>query len=288
VAKAVLLAVGVAVTTPAGRPAPVELRKETFAAFERYAKLTEARIEKELREQNPFLRVDALPAVERQAAYEKLRRGEIVVERLRTLDNGKEIEIPHGMVHHWVGTVFIPGATVDQTLALVQDYDRHQEVYKPDVQASKLLSREGDDFKAFLRFKKKKVITVVLNTVHEAHYARLSPTRAYSSSHTTRVNEVENPGAPDEREKPQGNDGGFLWHIYTYWRFEERTDDIGAGTYVQCESISLTRDIPVLLSWLIKPFVTGVPRESLEFTLGATRSALMPKSGAAPPEGTRH
>jgi hypothetical protein len=47
---------------------------------------------------------------------------------------------------------------------------------------------------------------------------------------------------------------------------------------VQCESISLTRDIPALLSWLIKPFVTGVPRESLEFTLGHTRAALLRQS----------
>lgn len=287
---AVLLAVLCAGTAPMGAAASAEpateLRKETMTAFERYTKLTEARIEEELHpsqkgqgEEKPFLRVDALPAAERKAAYEKLGKGEVVVERLETLDGGKKIDVPHGMIHHWVGTVFIPGARLDGVLALIEDYDRHQEIYAPEVERSKLLSREGDDFKAFLRFRKKKIVTVVVNTEHAAHYGRLSATRAYSISHTTRVNEVENPGEPSEREKPQGNDRGFLWHLYTYWRFEERpkSDGSEAGTYVQCESVTLTRDIPVLLAWLIKPFITAVPRESLEGVLGATRKAALPK-----------
>jgi len=297
-ATAVMLAAWCAMSAPAapmasGREAEpaTELRKETMAAFERYTKLTEARIEEEIRaaqnggdKPGALLRVDMLPAAEREAAYQKLRRGEVVVERLETLDGGKKIEVPHGMIHHWLGTVFIPGATVDGVLALVEDYDRHQEIYAPEVERSKLLEREGDDFKAFLRFRKKKIVTVVVDTEHAAHYGRLSATRAYSISHTTRVNEVENPGEPNEREKPQGNDRGFLWHLYTYWRFEERDagpDGAGAGVYVQCESVTLTRDIPVLLAWLIKPFVTGVPRESLEGVLGATRKAALPKP--APP-----
>jgi hypothetical protein len=46
------------------------------------------------------------------------------------------------------------------------------------------------------------------------------------------------------------------------------------GTYVQCESISLTRDIPIGFGWMIRPFVTSIPRESLEFTLTTTRDVL--------------
>jgi hypothetical protein len=277
---AVLCAVNATPAAPMPRPAEpaVELRKETMAAFERYSQLTEARIEKELaaaqaNTTSPFLRVAELPAKESAAAYEKLRRGEILIERLETRDAGKEIGIPHGMVHHWVGTVLVPGARLDAVLALVQDYDRHEKIYAPDVERSKLLGRDGDDFRALLRFRKKKVVTVVLNTQHAARYTRFSAARAASLSRTTRVAEVENPGAASERELPPGNDRGFLWHIYTYWRFEERDE----GTYVQCESISLTRSIPALFAWLIKPFVTGVPRESLEFTLGKTRDALKPR-----------
>jgi hypothetical protein len=57
----------------------------------------------------------------------------------------------------------------------------------------------------------------------------------------------------------------------TYWRFEEKE----GGTYVECQSISLTRDIPTGLGWLIGPYVTSVPRESLTFTLATTRSAIL-------------
>jgi hypothetical protein len=63
----------------------------------------------------------------------------------------------------------------------------------------------------------------------------------------------------------------------TYWRFEQKD----GGTYVECQSVSLTRDIPAGLGWLIGPYVTSVPRESLTFTLATTRSAVL-KRVAAP------
>jgi len=44
---------------------------------------------------------------------------------------------------------------------------------------------------------------------------------------------------------------------------------------VQCESVSLSRDVPTGLGWLIGPFVTSIPRESLEFTLRTLRAELM-------------
>jgi len=46
------------------------------------------------------------------------------------------------------------------------------------------------------------------------------------------------------------------------------------GVYVQSEVASLTRDIPTGLGWMIKPFVTGIPKETLKFTLEATRKAV--------------
>ena len=93
---------------------------------------------------------------------------------------------------------------------------------------------------------------------------------ARSRIYSTRIAQVENAGEPDERELPVGRDGGYLWRLNTYWRLLERD----GGTYVQCESISLTRGIPFGFGWMIKPFVTSIPRESLEFTLNTTRKAL--------------
>jgi hypothetical protein len=44
--------------------------------------------------------------------------------------------------------------------------------------------------------------------------------------------------------------------------------------YLQCESISLTRGIPLGLGWIVRPFVTSIPRETLAFTLDTTRKTL--------------
>jgi hypothetical protein len=49
--------------------------------------------------------------------------------------------------------------------------------------------------------------------------------------------------------------------------------------YVQLEAISLTRDIPTGLGWLISPFISSIPKESLVFTLARTREALVDKHG---------
>ena len=257
---AILLLLG---ATPAS---PAELQAQTVAAFDRYVQVTEQR----MRNDPQFLWVDALPASQQRAVLEALRRGELVIDSLTTRESGRNIDIPDGMVHHWIGVVFIPGATLDKALALLQDYDHHAQIYAPNVAASKLLSRDGNNFRVYLRFMMKKVITVVVNTEHEARFTRDAPNRASSRIYSTRIAEVESPGTPSERERSVGNDGGYLWRLYSYWRVLERD----GGTYVQCESISLTRDIPLGFGWLIRPFVTSIPRESLEFTMTTTRNVL--------------
>ena len=62
-----------------------------------------------------------------------------------------------------------------------------------------------------------------------------------------------------------------MWRLNSYWRFKQEADAV----IVECESISLSRDIPIALGWLVRPFVTSVPRESLESTLGSLRDALI-------------
>jgi L-rhamnose mutarotase len=260
----------------AGQASAVELTKETVAAFEHYVKLTETRIQGEVNGSQRFLWMDGIAGPRREAVYAQLRQGEIVVERLETRENGQEIDIPDGKMHHWLGAVFIPGTTLKDTLFLIQDYDRHHNIYKPEVLQSRLLSHKGNNYKIFLRLWKKKILTVVLNTEHEVRYFPVSATREHSRSYTTRIAEVEDPGEPTEKEKPVGNDGGFLWRLYSYWRFEEKE----GGVYVQCEALSLTRSVPMLLRPLVNPFITGLPRESLRSALSSTRTALQKRPAA--------
>jgi len=259
----------IAVILLAGRPSrAVELKPETNATFNRYVQLTEQRMQNDL-QSGPFLWVDGLPMQQQKAASEGLKRGEVVIQRLETLERGTPIQVPGGLIHHWMGIVFIPGTNLKQTVALLQAYDQHSRVYAPRVLLSKLIERNGDDFKVFLRLRETKIVTVVLDTEYDVHYLHIDSTRAYSRSYSTRVTEVVSAGKPGEHEEPVGNDSGFLWRLNSYWRFQERD----GGVYIQLEAVSLTRDIPDGLGWLIRPFVTSIPRESVMFTLNRTRDA---------------
>ena len=247
-----------------------QLKSETVAAFDHYVELSEKQMYSA-----PFLRSDGLPPSEREADLMRLKAGEIITGRLQTRDHDQPISVPGGLIHHWIGTAFIPGVTLAQTLPFLEDYDDQYKFYAPDVQRSKLIKRDGDHFKIFLQLRKTKVVTVILNTEYDVKYTRLDSERATSDSHSTRIAEVENAGKPNESEKPVGNDSGFLWRLNSYWRFQQRD----GGVYVQLEAISLTRDIPTGLGWLISPFITSIPKESLVFTLARTREALVDKHG---------
>ncbi len=250
----------------AAAAAAAELQNRTIQAFDRYVRLTEAR----LNSRAPFLWIDGLPDARRREALETVRRKELAIDRLETRENGREIDVPGGMIHHWVGTAFVPGATVQDALSVLQNYNEHHRIYAPTVAASKLKTRDGDRFTFFLRFVMKKVITVVVNSDHEAVFRTPAADRAEGWIHSTRIAEVENAGTSTEREMPVGNDGGYLWRLNTYWRLLARD----GGLYIHCESVSLSRGIPVGFGWIVGPFVTSIPRESLTFTLETTRRQL--------------
>jgi hypothetical protein len=251
-------------------PQPTELKPNAIEAFDRYARLTDARNQAELRRASNLLWMDTLPESQRRDAYAALQRGEVKMQKIETRDNGTAIKCPDALIHHWVGAIFIPAANVDDVLRILQDYDHHATYYAPDVARAKTLSRDGDHFRVFLRFRRHKVITAVLNTEHDVHYFRDAPSRAHSRSSAVRIAEVENADKSDEREKTPGKDSGYLWRMETWWRIEARD----GGVYVQSEVASLTRDIPAGLGWLIGPFVNGIPKETLTFTLEATREAV--------------
>jgi hypothetical protein len=257
----------------AARAPAAELKPATVAAFERYVRATEARIASEVRTEQRFLHVDGLADGERRTRLAELAAGGLVIERLRTEENGKPIDVPDGLVHHWLGVAFVPGGTTAAAVALLRDYNHHSEIYRPAVERSRIIEQSGDTYRVFLRFFMKKVIDVTVNSEHLARFSQVGAGRAHSQIVSTRVQEVQDAGTSSERELPVGNDGGYLWRINSYWRFLERD----GGVYVQCESVSLSRDIPFGLGWVVGPFVTSIPRESLTFTLQTTRDALAKK-----------
>jgi hypothetical protein len=275
--KARALSVGLTfVFLLAGPLRAADLQPAASAGFDRYAKLTQDGFDSENKNLGSFLWMDGLSQDQQRAHYAQLQAGQVVIEHLATLDRGSPIVTPGALIHHWVGTVFVPEATLAQVLAFEQDYDHQQPYFMPDVMRSKILSRNGPDFTVELRFYKKKVISVVLETQHQVHYEQLDATHAWSRSWTTRVQQVDHPGQPNESLEPEGHDDGFLWRMDTYWRFEQKD----GGVYIESQSISLTRDVPAGLSWLIGPYITSIPRESLTFTLAATRKAIVARRAA--------
>jgi hypothetical protein len=251
-----------------------DLKQKTTDAFNRYVSVTEERMAGELKPGGAFLYPD--PPASRQSeemrdAYARLKRGEILIERQETKLGGKEVDVPDGMVHHWVGLAFIPGANLAQTLAVVQDYNHRAELYKPEVIAAHVISHQGDDYEIFMRLYQKRFTTVAFNTEYAIHWGRVEDRKLFSNSISTRVAEVQDADHPDGPELPVGHGHGYLWRLNTYWRFEEKD----GGVYVQCEALSLTRDIPFGLAWLIKPLVTKIPKQSLSRALGRTREVVL-------------
>lgn len=239
----------------------VQLMPETVKAFDGYIRDAEADMEKALGS-GPFLWSDV--SSERT---QQVRRGRVVAQ---FWTGHGPVKVPDGLIHDWIGAVFIPGPTVKDVLALLQDYDNHKNIYRPEVIASSLTSHRDNHFRVYLRFLKKKIITVVLDTDHDVHYRPLDRTHWACCSYTTRIAEVKDAGGPKERVLPPDTGYGFLWRLYSYWRFLERD----SGVYVECRAISLSRDVPFGMGWMVEPIIQKLPRESLINTLEATRRAL--------------
>lgn len=247
-----------------------QLKPVTARAFQRYVDLTEARIHQEVADPNHFLEFDSLPDEQKAAMIARLQKGEILIHSASSRENGAPIEIPGGLVHNWVAIVFIPGATAEQALKLSQDYSRYPELYKPDIQATKVLSRDGDNFCVYYRLYRHAIVTVMYNAEFNVDYVLPDRVQNYGFMRSTRIAELANPGKPDEHEFPVGNDHGYLWRLNLYTRCIERD----GGVYVQVEFLALSRTIPAIFAWLVNPYVHSVPRDYLRLYLGATRQAL--------------
>jgi hypothetical protein len=240
----------------------VKLSLQTLESFIAYIRDSEAAMEETESGPGVFLWSDGNPV-----RAEQVRDGKVVAEFWSETGPTK---VPGGLIHDWIGAAFIPGTRVEEVLALIQDYDNHKNVYKPEVIASSMIRHNDNDFQIHLRLLKKKILTVVLDTDHDVHYRSVDRTRWTCRSYSTRIVEVENAGTPKEKSLPPDTGYGFLWRLYSYWRFEERD----SGVYLECRAISLTRDVPYGLGWVIEPIVQKLPKESLIHTLEATRQAL--------------
>jgi putative flippase GtrA len=255
-----------------------QLEIETLTAWDRYVALTERRIERELADTRGLLAADFDTRKTTAVSSEGLRSGHIPVSSIATLgDDGAGIEIPSGMIHHWRGGVFVPGATVDELVSAVRDPTGRRAHRQQDVLETRVLERSTDGLRLYLKLQRKSIVSVAYNTEHDVHYLWQGTGRASSRSVATKIAEIQDLGSPQERECPQGHDRGFMWRLNSYWRYEA----VPGGVIVELESLTLSRDLPWGIRTIARPVINTVARESIERTLSAMRSRFAGVQSAA-------
>src|ERR1700722_2898986 len=197
----------------------------------------------------------------------KLRGGEARVE---AVDAPRTVDAPGAMIQDWVGTTFLPGAALVEVQSVLRNYAEYKSFYRPKVIESQQLAHSGDEYDVLLRLYKKHILTIVLNSTYHIRYEMPDPTRLNVTSRCTRIGELKDTGRSYTEEVAQGEDSGFLWRLNSYWRLEAAD----GGVYARCEAISLSRDVPPGLGWMLKGFLESFPKESMVNTLRGTRAAI--------------
>jgi hypothetical protein len=238
------------------------------AIFNSYTNAVEKRLRQQRRLQGSPQELVLLGAgVLGAEAEARLRRGELIVEQA-SIGMGRAMSgaMSGAMLHHWRGTAFVAGAKAEDFNGLMKDFAAYPRYYAPQVMEASLLSRDGDRFRARMRVRQRHVLTVVMDTTYDIAFGEEDRRHGYSESRSTEICEIDAAG-----QRLSGKEAhGYLWRLNSYWSYAERD----GGLYIQIESVSLTRDIPRGLGWVVGPFVQSIPRESLEFTLQRTREGL--------------
>jgi hypothetical protein len=236
------------------------------AQFNSYVAQVESRLTRQHSSTRDFVEHAGDPKID-----DRLRRGELIIEQLTP---AKDADLPGALLHHWRGTAFVLGATAADFESAMKNFNAYPQRYSPDIVRAAIVTKANGDtpehFIATMRVRQKHVITVVMDTTYDIQYGHLDARHGYSISRSTKISEIADAGTAKERALSPNEDHGFLWRLNTYWSYAEQD----GGLYIQIETISLTRNIPAGLGWIVRPFVESVPRESLEFTLRQTCKAL--------------
>jgi hypothetical protein len=251
--------VAMAIVATGAGVAAARLRPEALAGWQRYVAAVEHRRVAEAHDASRFLAMDFLPGAAEDRR--KALAGELVVRSMEAHDaRGAVITVESAKVHHWYGAVFLPGVSLDRLIATLES---EAPPTGPDVIRSAVVDRAPGSLRVFLRLRRTRIVTVVYDTVHDVRFVRNGPGRASSVSVATKIAEIADPGTHRERELTADDDHGFLWRLNAYWRYEA----IAGGVLAECESISLSRDVPFGLQTIAGPLINGAARESMDHAL---------------------
>src|ERR1700691_1373636 len=89
-----------------------ELKPATLEVGDAYVQTVNSTADDRAAGRSQFLMVDETPDT-----MQRVRGGELVVT------NHDPRKVPNGLIHHWIGAMFIPNATLDQVMSVIDDYD---------------------------------------------------------------------------------------------------------------------------------------------------------------------
>ena len=232
------------------------LKPETIREFESYRATVDQELESRVSGKRAFQWIEEHPE----------RRQEVLSGRVVTVPltgpDGRSVS--HGLVHDWVGDIYLRGVKLNAVRDFLLDTERHPSVFA-DVKEATVLSRNGNRSVTKLRLVKKKILTVVLDVEYQNDWQDLPGQRWTMNARSRKVVEVDN-GNP----LPPDTGHGFLWRMNTHWLL--RQDE--GGTWVELRSLTLSRDTPRGLGWIIRPLIRNFPAEAILGTLQGTQKAL--------------
>jgi hypothetical protein len=254
--------------------AAAQLTPSAAQAFQGYVAEVEARLVRQHVQTQTYLAALDVGSGQRNQSEGGLMPGEVRTEPV----NGGTRQLDGALLHHWRGVAFIPAAAAKDMVALLRGrLPRHS---APEIVSSRVLADDGGTATLAVRFQKQVVIAIVIDAEYKVEAKLTGDGRGYGISRGMHFWQVDDPGTENERRRPEGDDDGFLWRLNSYWSFVQARE----GLEIECEAVSLTRDVPRGLGWLISPIVANLPRELLESTMTATRNALTEIAAA---EGSR-
>jgi hypothetical protein len=249
-----------------GTTAVAELKPDTLKAWNHYLQEVDARAKARLDSRHSFLWID-----EDSERLRQIRAGNIEVAPVA--DQGLH-PVYHGLIHDWIGGAFIAGVSIEDVLAVVRNYNRYPEVFKPTVVTAKVLgSAEDQDVFSMRWMQKVLFLSAGLEGVYETHYHRHDSTHLYTVTRSTRLQEIADYGAANERLFAPDQGPGFVWRVYSVTRYQQRD----GGVYLEVEGLVLSRDIPLGMRWFLKPVIEGLSRRSVATVLDQTRHGVHPR-----------
>jgi hypothetical protein len=241
-----------------------ELEPETLQAWQQYLRNADLEMQRRLVPGQQFLWIN-----ENSGRRALVKSGKILAEPMQ---GDGSFQVPKGIIHHWIGAAFVPDVRLDDVLRIIRDYARYDEYYKPLVVRSKVIEKSDEKASFLIRtLMRVMFVTSAMEVGYESRLVRLQgEQRCYITTRSSRIEEIQNYGQPDEKVLQPSQGSGYVWRLGSIERYEERD----GGVYVEVEAMGLSRPIPWALRLVLRAVAARLSRESMLTSLEQTRAAV--------------